>query len=181
MKRTTLLSLIVIAGCLLLAFSFPSPAKSRKPESKAKPSKAAVARTRKQVKMLDHIYKTTVVLITDKYVNKETDFPAGSAAVALFKNVSDAGYHNVRLIDVTGQPYDEKNVAKDAFEKEGVKQLKAGKPYYEQITTIKGKPYLRAVTPVPVVMKKCIMCHEHYAKAKKGEAIGAISYSVPIE
>ena len=44
-----------------------------------------------------------------------------------------------------------------------------------------GKPYLRAVTAVPVVMEKCIMCHAHYADAKKGEPIGAISYTVPIE
>jgi hypothetical protein len=40
---------------------------------------------------------------------------------------------------------------------------------------------LRAITPVPVVMQKCVMCHEHYRDAKPGEAIGAISYSVPIE
>jgi hypothetical protein len=30
-------------------------------------------------------------------------------------------------------------------------------------------------------MKKCVMCHAHYADAKKGEPIGAISYTVPIE
>jgi|GEM_PF-5876378 len=40
---------------------------------------------------------------------------------------------------------------------------------------------LRALTSVPVVMKKCVMCHEHYADAKEGEAIGAISYTFPIE
>ena len=147
----------------------------------AKPSKAAVTRARKTVKMMDDIYKTTVVLITSKYVNKETDFPAGAAAVALFDHVTKKGYHQVRLIDVTGKPYDPKNVAKNTFEKEGVKQLKAGKSYYEKIDTIKGKPYLRAITPIPVVLKKCIMCHPHYAKAKKGEAIGAIVYAMPIE
>jgi hypothetical protein len=30
-------------------------------------------------------------------------------------------------------------------------------------------------------MKKCTMCHAHYADAKPGEAIGAISYIIPIE
>ena len=181
MKSTTLLVALAVISYAGITVAFQPKPKAASVEVPASADKTAIARTRKQVKMLDHIYKTTVVLITEKYVNKETDFPAGSAAVALFKSVTKAGHHKVRLIDVTGQPYEEKNVAKDAFEKEGVKQLKAGKTYYEQIATIKGKPYLRAVTAVPVVSKKCIMCHEHYAKVKKGAAIGAISYTVPIE
>ena len=181
MKRCLPLALFAAAGIALAVCASKPSGQADESRPTNQPAKAAVARARKQVKMLDHIYKQTVVLITDKYVNKETDFAAGSAAVLLFKNISKAGYHNVRLIDATGKPYEAANVAKDAFEKEGVKQLKAGQPYYEQIQTIKGKPYLRAVTPVPVVMKKCIMCHEHYGKVKKGEAIGAISYSIPIE
>ncbi|MCA9015358.1 MAG: hypothetical protein KDA77_08495, partial [Planctomycetaceae bacterium] len=61
------------------------------------------------------------------------------------------------------------------------KQLKAGKAYFEQVETINGKPYLRAMTAVPVVMQKCVMCHPQYANAKKGAAIGAVSYTLPIE
>jgi hypothetical protein len=59
--------------------------------------------------------------------------------------------------------------------------LKAGDPLYERVVSKSGKHQLRTLTAVPVVMKKCIMCHEHYADAKKGEPIGAISYTVPIE
>ena len=76
----------------------------------------------------------------------------GSAAVVLFRNITESGSHEVRLIDATGMPYEEKNVAKDEFEKEGIKQLKQGKPYYEKIVEKNGKPYLRALTPVPVVV-----------------------------
>ena len=146
-----------------------------------KPSEAAVTRARKQLKMLDTIYKQTVVLITDKYVHDEDDFPAGSAAIALFKAVTDAGFHRVRLIDATGDPYDSENVAKDEFERDGIEKLKAGSGVVEEVRIIDGKPQLRALTAVPVVMKKCIMCHEHYADAKPGEPVGAISYTIPIE
>lgn len=149
-------------------------------ESK-QPRKAAVNRTRETVKMLDDVYKQTIVLITDKYVHDTDDFPAGSAAVELFKRVTKTGFHQVRLIDATGQPYEEANVAKTEFEKEGVKQLKAGKDFYEEVVLKEGKPYLQAMTPVPVVMDKCIMCHPHYEDAKKGEPIGAISYELPIK
>lgn len=147
----------------------------------AAPDKAALQRSRKQVQMLDTIYKQAVVLITDKYVNDEKDFAAGSAAVLLFKNITNAGFHKVRLIDASGEPYETANVAKDDFEREGIKRLKAGAAIYEKVEQVDGKPQLRALTPIPVVMKKCVMCHEHYGKAKEGEPIGAISYTIPIE
>jgi len=180
MKRT---SSILVSGLLAAAFATgilfsaePTPKK----EATA-PSAAALERTRKTVRMLDDVYKTAVVLITDKYVHDEKDFPAGSAAIALFGAVEKKGWHGVRLLDVTGKPYDDKNVAKDDFEKQGVRQLQAGKDYFEEVVEKDGKPHLRAMTAVPVVMQKCVMCHPHYADAKKGAAIGAISYTLLID
>ena len=110
-----------------------------------------------------------------------TSANAGSAAIAWFDAINKKGWHNVRLIDASGKPYDEKNVAADDFEREAVKQLKAGESYYEQVEMRDGKRYLRAATPVPVVMKKCIMCHENYNEAKPGEPIGALSYTLRIQ
>ncbi len=147
----------------------------------AEPEKAAVDRTRETVQRLDNIFKQTIVLITDKYVHDDSDFAAGSAAVLLFKNISESGDETIRLLDATGDPYDPENVAKDEFERAGIKQLKAGAKKHEEVVAKDGEHYLRMMTPVPVVMKKCIMCHDHYANAKEGEPIGAISYTVPID
>ena len=184
MKKLCALALVVAAVIAAIALNGSGDAQTaaadKQPPAKG-PDKAAVERSRKMVKMLDNIYKQTVVLITDKYVHDEDDFAAGSAAVLLFANVSKSGSHQVRLIDATGTPYEPANVARDDFEKEGVKRLKAGADIYEQVVKIDGKDQLRALTPVPVVLKKCIMCHEHYREAKDGEPIGAISYIVPIE
>jgi hypothetical protein len=30
------------------------------------------------------------------------------------------------------------------------------------------------------VLKKCIMCHPHYEDAKKGAAVGALTYKLPL-
>jgi len=184
MKKLYPLTVCVAAAMVVAVFAMSGVKDSTADDNSATakaPDQAAVERTRKTVRTLDNIYKQVVVLVTDKYVHDEDDFAAGSAAVLLFKNISDSGSHNVRLIDATGEPYDEKNVAKDDFEREGVKRLKAGAANYEKVVSKNGKPFLRTLTPVPVVMKKCIMCHDHYADAKKGEPIGAISYTVPIE
>jgi hypothetical protein len=142
---------------------------------------AAVERARKNVQMLDDVYKTTVVLITEKYVNTKQDLPAGRAAIALFKQISSKGWHEVRLIDASGDPIGSKNVARDDFDKEGIRQIKSGKAFYDRVEVKDGKPYLRAITPIPVVMDKCIMCHENYRGVKKGEPIGALSYTIPIQ
>ena len=63
----------------------------------------AIERTRKTVRMLDDVYKSAVVLITTHYVNDEDDLPAGSAAIALFDAVKKKGWHEVKLLDVTGE------------------------------------------------------------------------------
>ena len=184
MKKLYPLTVCVAAAVLVAALTISGvkdTAAEETPATANAPDKAAIERSRKTVRTLDNIYKQVIVLVTDKYVHDEDDFAAGSAAVLLFKNISDSGSHNVRLLDATGEPYDDENVAKDDFEREGIKRLKAGAANYDQVVSKDGKAYLRAVTAVPVVMKKCIMCHEHYADAKKGEPIGAISYTVAIE
>jgi hypothetical protein len=149
----------------------------------AKPADdAAVERARRQVRMLDDLYKTAVVLITETYVKSETDVSAATAAIAIFEAMNKKNWHQARLLDATGNPYDDKNVAQDDFDKHAIGVLKEGKQaYVERIETKDGDRYLRAATPVPVVSKKCVMCHPHYADAKPGQAIGAISYRLKIE
>jgi len=165
------LLVILIGGALSQASS----------SAKDNAADAALNRTRKQVRMLDDIYKTTVVLITDKYVHDKDDFPAGSAAVALFQAVEKNGWHKVRLLDAAGEPVRKKNTAKDSFEKAGIAAIKKGKGYFEEVVSSDGKRQLRAMTAIPVVSKKCIMCHENYKDAKPGEAIGALSYTLTVE
>lgn len=176
--------ILLIPGLMLAAAALTAGGWQRlsgAEEGDKAPNPQAVERARKTVRMLDDVYKTAIVLMTDKYVHSEDDYPAGSAAVEWFSQVSKKGSHNVQLLDVTGEPYDPENVADDAFEKRAVKELKAGKDYVDEVVRRDGKPVLRAATPVPVVMQKCVMCHPHYKDVEKGAAIGTISYTVPIE
>lgn len=173
------LALLVCVAALTISHQLTAAEEASKPAGK--PDDAAVERARKLVRILDDVYKQTIVLITDKYVHDKDDFAAGSAAVALFASISKGGSHQVRLIDATGDPYEPENVAKDEFEKQGIERLKKGAAVHEQVTSKDGQRQLRVLTPVPVVHARCVMCHPHYADAKKGEPIGAISYTVPVE
>jgi len=184
MRPKSLLQAIAFSTIIALAFSsmqhhfLPT---ARAEDATVDPDEDAVNRSRKMVKTLDNIFKQTIVLVTDKYVHSVGDSAAGSAAVLLFTNISYSGTTKLSLIYATGDPYESDNVAQYQFEREGVKRLKAGAALHEQVVTQDGKPYLRALTPVPVVMEKCIMCHAHYEDVKQGDPIGAISYTVPIE
>lgn len=173
--------LLLLSFCGVLALAVTGPTTPPASAAGDMPDRAEVERARKMVRMLDDVYKTAIVLITDKYVNTKKDYPAGRAAIKWFADISKKGTHEVRLIDATGEPYSPTNVAQDDFDKEGLKQLKAGKDYYEQLIQKGGKPYLRAITPVPVVMEKCILCHENYKSVKKGQPVGALTYTVPLE
>ena len=172
---TLLFANFVLFSCLAGVLCAEAPPEEKKSDD------AALERTRKQVRMLDDIYKTSIVLITENYVRDENDLAAGTAFKKLFAAVKKNGWHEVRLLDATGEPYNDDNAPADDFEKEAIKQLKSGKPYFDKVVEKDGKRYLRAATIIPVVMDKCIICHDNYKDGKKGEAIGALGYIVPIE
>jgi Protein of unknown function (DUF3365) len=135
-------------------------------------------RARREVKLLDDIYKTAIVLITKHYVDEDSDLPAGEAFKVLFAGMKEKGWHEVRLLDATGEPLNEENSPQDAFEKSAVKALLVGKPYYEEQVDKDGERFLRAATPIPIVMEKCTLCHGNYRDQK---VIGALGYKLPLE
>jgi hypothetical protein len=141
----------------------------------------AVERVRKQVRMLDDLYKTAIVLVTENYVKEDSDLAAGSAFRKLFDAMKEKGWHEVRLLDATGSPYNEENSPRDGFEKKAIEQILAGKTYFDEVREENGQRFLHAATPIPVVMKKCVMCHDNYADVPAGKAIGALGYTIRIE
>jgi len=80
--------------------------------------------------------------------------------------MKEKGWHEVRLLDGSGEPLNDDNKPRDAFERKAIEQVLAGKGYYEEVVTKDGKQYLRAATTVPMVMDKCILCHETIAARK---------------
>jgi len=145
------------------------------------PKDAAVERARREVQMIDTIYKTSIVLITEHYVNNEDELPAGEAFILLFDTMTKKGFHEVKLMDASGDPHNDDNRPKEGFEQTAVKKLVAGEAVYDEVVTENGKRFLNSATAVPVVMKKCIMCHDNYEGVPAGKAIGAMRYKIPID
>lgn len=139
----------------------------------------AMERTRKQAKMLDTLYKSAIVLITENYVDGTESLAAGDAFQALFQAMKDNGFHEVRLLDATGDPYDSDNEAKTEYEKQAVKAMLDGASIYEAVVKEDDKTYLLSTTPIPVVMDKCVMCHASYENQKG--AIGALGLKLLVE
>lgn len=186
MKPMTLIVIaasIVVAG-LLVGQPWKTADALEKKASDSTTSKddmdRATERARQTVRMLDDIYKGGIVTITDKYVTEDSEIPAGTAFKQIFKIAKDKGWHEARLIDVSGEPYSLQNVAKDEFEKRAVKKMAEGVSFYEEIEESEDGKYLRAMTPIPVVFEKCTWCHENYEDVPEGQAIGAMGYRIKI-
>jgi hypothetical protein len=173
--RLLALTLVAFAAVALLFDSGRPPVLAQ--DKKGEPDAKALERTRESVKMLDDLYKTTVVTITSKYVEKQADVPAAVVAKEVFEAMHKKGWHNARLVDATGKPKNKDNLPQTDFEKKAVAEIKEGKAYYEEIANVEGKPVLRAATIVPAVMKQCTICHG----GKEGRLLGAIVYELPIK
>lgn len=171
------IAVIAIGLCILCTASLLTLRAQDKANSGR--SDPALDRAKKQAKMLDTLYKTAIVLITENYVTGKESLAAGDAFQALFKSMKDNGFHEVRLLDATGNAYDSDNDPKSEFEKKAVKALLAGKTIYEEIVTEKNQRYLLSATPIPVVMQKCTLCHSNYEGVKG--PIGALGLKIPVE
>ncbi len=73
-------------------------------EKAEKKNDAAVERARREVRLLDDIYKTSIVLVTTHYVKDENGLAAASAFRPLFAAMKEKGWHEARLIDATVSP-----------------------------------------------------------------------------
>ncbi len=163
---------LVLASVVILFFT--STTAIAEESSKGK----TVTQAREIVKMLDDLYKTFIVLITEEYVNDPSVLPAATLSKRVFEVMSKKGWHKARLLDATGTPFNPDNNPKDEFERDAIKAMVSGKSYFERIEKIEGKDYLRAATIVPVVIKGCTICHQD---KKVGDLLGAISYSITLE
>ena len=59
-------------------------------------------RIRQEVKMLDDLFKNTIVLIEGRYVKTPSDLPAATAAKALWAALKKDWWCDVRIVGLTG-------------------------------------------------------------------------------
>ncbi len=138
----------------------------------------SVEHARREVRMLDDLYKTAIVYMNDVYVEDANSVAAGQTARDIFAAMKAKGWHDARLVDATGEPVNDENEPQNAFEKAAVKKILAGETYYDQVVSEDGHSYLRAATLVPAVNEKCILCHPGH---KVGDVLGMVSYKIPLE
>ncbi len=132
---------------------------------------------RRETKMLDTLYKTAIVSVTQTYVENDSSTAAITTFQPVLKAMKDGKWHEVRLVDGLGQPINPDNSPKDAFEKQAIKEMLAGKELIDAVEVIGGKEYLRTMTILPMALDKCVLCHDNY-RGKK--IVGGVSYQVPL-
>ena len=155
----------MVAPSSAMSFWVTSAQEKRRPDGESSAANSQASQ------MLDLIYKNSIVLITKEYVNDEEVMPAGTAFKKVFEAAEKGGFHkNVRLLDATGEAYNDVNLPNDEFEKSAIAALKKASAWYEKEIEKDGARLLRGAIPIPVVMNKCIMCHDNYEGVKNGNS-----------
>lgn len=163
-RQRTVFLITSLSVVVLSAAADPAPAPA--------PADPAVERAREQVKMLDTLYKTAVVSVTNRFEGP----PAIKMAMDVFGAMEKGGWHRAKLVDATGTPQNAMNSPETDFEKRAAKAMKGGAPYFEEVTGEGADRTLRAATVVPAVLKKCALCHG----VKEGDLLGFIRYEIPV-
>lgn len=169
MKRAVLSAVLtsLVLGVLAVASA------AEKASVKLTPEQA-----RREVRLVDDLYKIAIVYMNDTYVKDESSVAAGETARAIFTAMKEKGWHEARLVDATGSPLAPENAPANDFEKRAIAKILKGETYVDAVVEEGGKKYLRAATVVPVVNAKCVICHPGN---KVGDVLGAVSYKIPLE
>ena len=96
----------------------------------------AITRTRQQALMLDDLYKTVIVLVTEHYVKDPSILSAATAGKAIFAAMKEKGWHEVRLVGLTDIITNPENKPKDDFEKTAKEKLLDGDASYEKVVVL---------------------------------------------
>ena len=138
----------------------------------------AVKRARQTVKILDEMYKTFIVLITEEYVKDETMFSALTVSKKVFEKMNTKEWYKAKLLDATGDPHNPENSPRTKFERDAIKAFIDGNSFYEKVEKVDGKYYFQAATSVSIVTDGCTICHP---ANKHGDLLGGISYTFPLD
>jgi hypothetical protein len=166
------------ASLVVAALVSRAASPAEKPDAEKPAPKLTVEQARREVRLLDDLYKTAIVYINDVYVEDANSVAAGETARDLFAAMKAKGWHDARLVDATGKPLNDENAPADDFEKAAIEKILAGDTYVDQVVSEKSGNYLRAATLVPAINDKCIICHPGN---KVGAVLGAVSYKIPVE
>jgi hypothetical protein len=179
MRRS--LSVVLAAACAASVGATSSwlyAGDSRAPKPAAPKAELTVEQARREVRLLDDMYKTAIVYMNDVYVEDANSVAAGQTARDLFEAMKNKGWHDAKLVDATGNPVNDENVPQDAFDKTAVKKILSGETYYDEVVSEGDQKYLRAATLVPAVNAKCVLCHP---KSKVGDVLGTLSFKIPVK
>ena len=168
--------LFVAGGAALSALGFWHYAAGNDPQA-ASEKERNIRSARRETKMLDTLYKTAIVAVTQTYVEDDSSTAAITTFQPVLKAMKAGNWHEVRLVDGLGEPINPENSPKDVFEKRAIKEMLAGKDMIDSVEMIGGKEFLRTMTILPMALEKCVLCHDNY-RGKK--IVGGVSFQVPL-
>ena len=118
---------------------------------------------------------------TENYVREDTDDSACMLLQEMFSEMKTKGQGELRLMALTAEPVVDANAPNGEFEAMAAEALRAGRGHVERTEWENGRPYLRSATAITVSSSRCALCHPNYKGLPQDQAVGALSYRLPLD
>ena len=112
-------SATVLGGALVIS----SLSNAAEKPAAEEPAGLTLPQARREVRLLDDLYKSAIIYMNEVYVEDENSVAAGETARDLFAAMKEKGWHDARLVDATGEPVNDENRPADAFEKQAIAKI----------------------------------------------------------
>lgn len=161
---------LALAASVLRAAAVSAAPKTAAP---VKAEAVSLAEGRRQVRMMDDIYKAAVISTHKMYVQDPGTPAAVIWAKQVIKQLEGKGWPESRLFASHDRPLNPENAIADDFERAAAVAFKSGKTSFEQV---KGGE-LRYATDIRIIDRKCVMCH---VRNKEGDLLGGVAYRIKV-
>ncbi len=180
-RTLSLLLLLLFLGQLVRGWE-QSPLDSRLAASDASEEAAVpearrvtVREARRQAELLHSLAHATLQLVHERYYREDEGLPIPAAVVnQAFAELKSEQQVTLRWLAVEGQAMNTDHRARDAFEREAVAALQAGKKSHEQVEV----GLYRRAAPITLT-NHCLKCHVPDRKSTEDRSAGLV-VSIPV-
>jgi len=137
------------------------------------PQRYSLPEAERLVGMLNDFYQLNIRQIHHTYVKEATVAPAGAVTREIMRDMTEKGWPVSHWLSVNGKALNPANRARDRFEREAARRLRAGAETYAEIEA----NTLRTVTRVNLD-GPCIRCH---FGIKPSQLVCGIQFKVPLK
>ncbi|MFT5523945.1 MAG: hypothetical protein ACI9G1_005265 [Pirellulaceae bacterium] len=146
-------------------------------ESKVDSERITVEAARVKAKLMHKIYSATLAAMHHEYFRDERAAVPARVLEGVFADIAEEENIKTKWIAVNARAMSINHEAKEEFDKQAVKAIKAGKGYFE---LVENGTYQRAEA-ISLMNRGCLSCHMGFGSSGKTQRFAGLVISIPVK